>query len=412
MADPDGMDRVDVNMDALKSEIRRALINQKANACPIAMRMAWHSSGTYDKNTKSGGSNGGTMRWSPEKDDEANKGLSIIRDLLLPVKKNHPEISLADLWAVAGCCAIEFLGGPKIPFKFGRVDFSDVKKCPENGRLPDASQGADHLRQVFGRMGLSDQDIVALSGAHTLGRMHEVRSGYDLPWTHNPLNFDNAYFVHLIKEEWRPRKWHGKDMFESGDGKLGMLPTDMALITDAKFRKHVEAYAKDEKTFFNDFAMAYAKLLCLGCPPACDPFREEAPRNEKAVASGLFRDYAMHGSLVHTKQVADSGKADVHQVEATSGRTALHKAAFWGHKDLCVYLLRDCKINPNVQDIYGDTALHDAAKFGHLEVAKALVAGRTNTLLKNKAGLDTLEMAIEHSHAPVANVIRASRSKL
>ena len=61
MADPDGMDRVDVNMDALKSEIRRALINQKANACPIAMRMAWHSSGTYDKNTKTGGSNGGTM---------------------------------------------------------------------------------------------------------------------------------------------------------------------------------------------------------------------------------------------------------------------------------------------------------------------------------------------------------------
>ena len=29
MADPDGMDRVDVNMDALKSEIRRQLINQK-----------------------------------------------------------------------------------------------------------------------------------------------------------------------------------------------------------------------------------------------------------------------------------------------------------------------------------------------------------------------------------------------
>jgi hypothetical protein len=98
MADPDGMDRVDVNMDALKSEIRRQLINQKvcdwcaiftlpftftctrpntmpsrlrdrgisnivffviqANACPIAMRMAWHASGTYDKSDGSGGCNG------------------------------------------------------------------------------------------------------------------------------------------------------------------------------------------------------------------------------------------------------------------------------------------------------------------------------------------------------------------
>ena len=59
------MDRVDVNVDALKSEIRRALINQKANACPIAMRMAWHASGTFDKNTKTGGCNGATMVTKP-----------------------------------------------------------------------------------------------------------------------------------------------------------------------------------------------------------------------------------------------------------------------------------------------------------------------------------------------------------
>ena len=53
------------NLDALKSEIRRALINQKANACPIAMRMAWHSSGTHDTNDLTGGSNGATMRFAP-----------------------------------------------------------------------------------------------------------------------------------------------------------------------------------------------------------------------------------------------------------------------------------------------------------------------------------------------------------
>lgn len=53
------------NLDALKSEIRRALINQKANACPIAMRMAWHASGTHDSTDMSGGSNGATMRFKP-----------------------------------------------------------------------------------------------------------------------------------------------------------------------------------------------------------------------------------------------------------------------------------------------------------------------------------------------------------
>lgn len=47
-----------------------------------------------------------------------------------------------------------------------------VTAVPPNGRLPDAAQGAEHLRQVFGRMGFSDREIVALSGGHTLGRCH------------------------------------------------------------------------------------------------------------------------------------------------------------------------------------------------------------------------------------------------
>ena len=100
---------------------------------------------------------------------------NVVRDLLLPVSLNHPEISKSDLWAAAGCAAVEFLGGPAIPFRFGRTDDADGARCPMNGRLPDASQGADHLRVVFHRMGFNDRDIVALSGAHTLGRCHEVR---------------------------------------------------------------------------------------------------------------------------------------------------------------------------------------------------------------------------------------------
>ena len=55
MSDADGMDRPQINADALKSEIRRALINSKANACPIAMRMAWHSAGTFDSKDGTGG---------------------------------------------------------------------------------------------------------------------------------------------------------------------------------------------------------------------------------------------------------------------------------------------------------------------------------------------------------------------
>ncbi len=116
----------------------------------------------------------------------------------------------ADLYGFAGVVAIEFLGGPRVPFNFGRTDDATGARCPANGRLPDALQGADHLRDLFGaRMGFSDQEIVALSGAHTLGRCHAVRSGFDGPWTTHPLRFDNEYFVNLLNRTWKPRKWTG-----------------------------------------------------------------------------------------------------------------------------------------------------------------------------------------------------------
>jgi hypothetical protein len=96
------------------------------------------------------------------------------------------------------------------------------------------------LRDVFYRMGFNDQEIVALSGmilppfstfdssvpyfislfisvissfrivrffsrvgAHTLGRCHRVRSGFDGPWTTKPLVFDNEYFTNILYLEWK-----------------------------------------------------------------------------------------------------------------------------------------------------------------------------------------------------------------
>lgn len=53
---------------------------------PILVRLAWHASGTYDKDTKTGGSNGATMRFAPEGDHGANAGLKHARDFLEPIK--------------------------------------------------------------------------------------------------------------------------------------------------------------------------------------------------------------------------------------------------------------------------------------------------------------------------------------
>jgi len=55
-------------VNAVKQDIRKALVNQKANSCPMAVRLAWHASGTYSKNDDTGGSDGATMRFAPERD--------------------------------------------------------------------------------------------------------------------------------------------------------------------------------------------------------------------------------------------------------------------------------------------------------------------------------------------------------
>jgi len=84
------------------------------------------------------------------------------------------------------------MGGPSIPWKGGRTDFEDDTLLPPRGRLPDASQAHDHLRHIFYRMGFNDQEIVALSGAHNLGRCHVDRSGFEGPWVPgNPARFSN-----------------------------------------------------------------------------------------------------------------------------------------------------------------------------------------------------------------------------
>jgi len=361
-----------------------------------------HSAGTYDKTDGSGGTNGATMRYDMEANDGANAGLGIARDMLIPVKTNHPDVSTSDIWALAGAAAVEKTGGPKIPVGIGRVDQTDASKCPPNGRLPDATQGAQHLRDVFYRMGFNDQEIVVLSGAHTLGRCHQSRSGFDGPWTKDPLNFDNTYFSNLIDLKWTPRKWDGPLQYTDPSGSLMMLPTDLALIQDEKFLPFVQLYAKDQDTFFKDFSSAFSKLLSNGCPAAVMKSTEEAGvEDEKEIASKDFREHCMHGSKEHAEKGVAKG-ADVHATEAGSGRTALHKASFWGHDHLMGWLLDDLKIDPNVQDSAGDTALHDAARFGHTNVVSALLGKGADKNIKNKEGKTAADVATDYGKTDTA----------
>jgi catalase (peroxidase I) len=59
-----------------------------------------------------------------------------------------------------------------------------------------------------------------------------VRSGFDGPWTHNPLKFDNSYFTNLMHLEWKVKEWDGNFQYtDVATESLLMLPSDMALKT-------------------------------------------------------------------------------------------------------------------------------------------------------------------------------------
>lgn len=94
----------------------------------------------------------------------------VARERLEAIKARYPEVSYADLWTLAGVVAIEEMGGPSIEWRPGRSDAPDSNACPPDGRLPDASKKQDHVRDIFYRMGFDDREIVALVGAHALGR--------------------------------------------------------------------------------------------------------------------------------------------------------------------------------------------------------------------------------------------------
>lgn len=260
-------------LSSIKQDIHTLLTQptyDDGSAGPILVRLAWHSCGTYSLTTDTGGSNGAGMRYEAEGGDPANAGLQHARVFLEPIKSRYGQhITYSDLWTLAGVVAVEAMGGPRCEWKGGRTDFVDDSKLPPRGRLPDGAKGSKHLRDVFYRMGFGDQEIVALSGAHNLGRCHADRSGFEGAWVNSPTRFSNTYFKLMISEEWKEKVLeNGTRQFvhydEDSGEELMMLPTDLALVQDESFRPWVELYARDKERFFADFAKAFAKLLELG----------------------------------------------------------------------------------------------------------------------------------------------------
>ncbi|KAK9840586.1 hypothetical protein WJX81_003173 [Elliptochloris bilobata] len=228
---------------AVAKAFRKAADKGKA---PVLLRLVFHDAGTYAAASGDGGANG-SLRF--ELDRPENRGLKRGWRVLEAVNGElrgtaaEGQLSYADLVALGGAWAVGATGGPTIEVPVGRRDAGAADPVD---RMPAETLTAEQLRGAFAAKGISEQELVALSGAHTLGG-----KGFG-----EPLKFDNMYFRTLLAKPWADP---ANEM-----GSMVGLPSDHVLPEDEALRPVIVLYAADERRFFNDFAAAYLKLTSLG----------------------------------------------------------------------------------------------------------------------------------------------------
>ena len=196
-----------LDLDAVKADIAALLTDSQdwwpadfGHYGPLMIRMAWHSAGTYRSHDGRGGGSAGQQRFAPLNSWPDNGNLDKARRLLWPVKKKYGQnISWADLFILTGNVALESMGFETFGFGGGREDVwepeADVYWGPETTWLddkrysgdrelekplaavqmgliyvnpegpngnPDPLAAAHDIRETFGRMGMNDEETVAL----------------------------------------------------------------------------------------------------------------------------------------------------------------------------------------------------------------------------------------------------------
>ncbi|MBH0191221.1 MAG: catalase/peroxidase HPI, partial [Nitrospira sp.] len=338
---------------------------------PFFIRMAWHSAGTYRIADGRGGAGGGQQRFEPLNSWPDNANLDKARRLLWPIKKKYgSKLSWADLMVLTGNVAMESMGFKTFGFGGGRVDTweSDLvywgpeKKWLADERYkgdrdldkplaavqmgliyvnpqgpngnPDPLAAAKDIRETFGRMGMNDEETVALiAGGHTFGKAHgngnlskcvgaepaaaaieeqglgwtntcgsgkgadTITSGLEGAWTVNPAAWTNQYFTNLFTFEWVMTKspagatqWIPKDgqaatlVPDAHDKTVRhapiMLTTDLSLKFDPSYQQIAKRFLENPKEFELAFAKAWFKLIHRDMGPRARYLGKEVPQED------------------------------------------------------------------------------------------------------------------------------------
>jgi len=337
----------------------------------LFIRMAWHSAGSYRTGDGRGGSATGNLRFAPINSWPDNGNLDKAVRLLWPIKQKYGnKISWADLIILTGNVAMESMGFKTFGFAGGRRDIwqpeEDIYWGAETEWLanerytgdrelenplaavqmgliyvnpegpdgnPDPVASGRDIRETFGRMGMNDEETVALiAGGHTFGKahgagdpslvgpepegapieqqgfgwknrfesgkgVHTTTSGIEGAWKPNPTQWDNGYFEMLFIYDWEltrspagAQQWVPIDplpenMIPDAHDPSKMAPpmmttADLALKFDPIYEPISRRFYENPDQFADAFARAWFKLTHRDMGPKARYIGPEAPDEE------------------------------------------------------------------------------------------------------------------------------------
>ncbi|XP_061364844.1 peroxidase 64 [Gastrolobium bilobum] len=188
-------------------------------------------------------------------------------------------VSCADILALAARDAVTLSGGPTWDVPKGRKD-GRISKATETRQLPAPTFNFSQLQQSFSLRGLSLEDLVALSGGHTLGfahcssfqnRIHNFSPKQDIDPSMNP-SFANSLRSmcpshNKVKNAGAPLD-SSPTMFDNAYYKLllqgrGIFSSDQALLTHPNTKTLVSKFANCQKEFENAFVKSMIKMSSI-----------------------------------------------------------------------------------------------------------------------------------------------------
>lgn len=361
---------------ALKKDISTILTDSQdwwpadfGNYGPLFIRMAWHSAGTYRTGDGRGGASEGQQRFAPLNSWPDNVNLDKARRLLWPIKQKYgSQISWADLMILTGNVALEEMGFKTFGFGGGRADvwepemnvywgketkWLDDQRYSEGRNLedplaavqmgliyvnpegpngnPDPVLAAIDIRETFARMGMNDEETVALiAGGHSFGKTHgagdaklvgkepeaasieeqglgwkssyksgkgtdAISSGLEVTWTTTPTEWSHDFFMILFSNEWElvkspagAHQWQAKggkaiipDAFDANKKHVPtMLTTDLSLRYDTIYGKISKRFMDNPVEFEDAFARAWFKLTHRDMGPKALYLGPEVPKTD------------------------------------------------------------------------------------------------------------------------------------